>query len=437
MRSFCTFLLLFFLTSGRAQTPLYYPPLTGPVWDTTSPTSLGWCPNQIDSLYQFLSAKHTKAFLVLKDGRIVLEKYFGTFTADSIHMWASAGKTLTAFVAGIAQQERLLDINQPTAAYLGTGWTFCPPAKEALITVRHQLTMTTGIDDRVPDLDCTLPSCLTYRADAGNRWAYHNALYTLVQRVVDSAAGPQSWQQYFNTRLAVKTGIIGAWVTTNSFNSVFYSKARSAARFGLLLLGRGIWNTDTVLRDTAYFNAMTRPSQMLNPSYGYLTWLNGQSTYRLPGLQIVYAGPLFPDAPQDVYAALGKDDQKIYVSPSKRLVVVRMGDAADSARLAASAFDNELWVKLNAAMCSPAGVLTPDLPQSPATWTLYPQPTSDQLHISGIAAGVKVLWLHDLNGQVLSRIPVQNREAVLDTWSLPTGQYVLSDGKAGRMFRKE
>lgn len=175
---------------------------------------------------------------------------------------------------------------------------------------------------------------------------------------------------------------------------------------------------------------------MLNPSYGYLNWLNGQSTYRLPGLQTVYAGPLVPAAPQDLYAALGKDDPKIYVSPSQRLVVVRMGDAADSARLATSDFDNALWIQLNAAMCSPAGVSTPNIPQSPANWVLYPQPTSEQLHISGIATGVKMLWLHDLNGRVLSRIPVQNREAILDTRLLPAGQYVLSDGKAGRIFRK-
>ncbi|RYD52097.1 MAG: class A beta-lactamase-related serine hydrolase [Sphingobacteriales bacterium] len=143
----------------------------------------------MDSLYTFLSDKHTKAFIVLKDGRIVLEKYFGTFTADSIHMWASAGKTLTAFVAGIAQQEGLININNPSSDCLKTGWTSYPPAREALITVCHQLTMTTGIDDRVPDLDCPLPSCLTYRADAGTRWSYHNALYTWVQHVVDSAAG--------------------------------------------------------------------------------------------------------------------------------------------------------------------------------------------------------------------------------------------------------
>jgi len=49
-----------------------------------------------------------------------------------------------------------------------------------------------------------------------------------------------------------------------------------------------------------------------------------------------------------MYAALGKNDQKIYIVPSKKLVVVRMGEAADEANFALSTFDNELWEKINA-----------------------------------------------------------------------------------------
>lgn len=435
MRRFFTFLLIFIALSVKAQRPFYYPPITGNVWDTTSPLSLGWCPDKIDSLYDFLAAKNTKAFIVLKDGRIVLEKYFGPFGVDSVHVWASAGKTLTAFTTGIAQEEGLLNIHHPTSDYLGTGWTSCPPAKEALITIRHQLTMTTGIADTVSDLDCTDAGCLNYMADAGTRWSYHNALYTLVQRVVDSAAGPLSWKQFFNTRVAAKTGIIGAWITSNGYNSVFYSKPRATARFGLLMLGRGIWNGDTVLHDTAYLDSMTRPSQALNASYGYLTWLNGQSTYRLPGPQIVYNGPLFPDAPQDLYAALGKDDQKIYVAPAQGLVVVRMGGAADSVRPAVSTFDNDLWIKLNVAMCNPTSVSS--IPETPLGWRLSPQPALEKLSISGISSSIKQVWGYDLSGKKLLQASVRNGEAIIGLETLPTGNYVVSDGQRGRLFEKK
>src|SRR5262245_52854379 len=100
----------------------YFPPLTGSTWDTLSPSALGWCPDRIDSLYDFLEEKNTKGFIVLKDGRIVLEKYFGTFTQDSAWYWASAGKTLTAFLIGQAQEQGFFDIDDSTSQYLGAGW---------------------------------------------------------------------------------------------------------------------------------------------------------------------------------------------------------------------------------------------------------------------------------------------------------------------------
>ncbi len=83
---------------------LYFPPLTGQAWDTLSPRTLGWNRSQVDSLYDFLAQNRTKAFLLLKDGKIVLEWYFGSFARDSVWYWASAGKGLTAFLVGIAQQ---------------------------------------------------------------------------------------------------------------------------------------------------------------------------------------------------------------------------------------------------------------------------------------------------------------------------------------------
>ena len=91
MKALITGLFLFIFLNSQAQN-LYFPPLTGNAWDTISPVSLGWCPDKIDSLTDYLENKNTKAFILLKDGKIVIEKYFGTFTADSLWYWASAGK---------------------------------------------------------------------------------------------------------------------------------------------------------------------------------------------------------------------------------------------------------------------------------------------------------------------------------------------------------
>ncbi|WP_407522271.1 serine hydrolase [Lacibacter sp. MH-610] len=325
---------------------MYFPPVSGTTWETTDPASLKWNTTELNNLYTYLVSKNTKAFIILKDGKLVAERYFGTFTADSIWYWASAGKTMTGMLVGIAQQEGLLNINNKTSQYLGNGWTSMPQAKEDLITVRNQLTMTTGLENNVPDDDCTLPSCLQYKADAGTRWFYHNAPYTLLDKVVENASG-QTYNAYFQNKIRNRIGMNGLWIK-NGYNNIYYSNTRSMARFGLLMLNKGKWDGTAILADTNYFNAQVNTSQNLNLSYGYLTWLNGKATHMLPATSHVFNGSFAPNAPADMYAALGKNDQKIYVVPSQRLVVIRMGESAGNVQLAVSSFDNELWGKLKA-----------------------------------------------------------------------------------------
>ncbi len=160
-------------------TPLeaYFPPTDSNTWETLSLDDLDWNSDAEQPLYDFLEENDTKAFIVLKDGRIVMEKYFGTHSQDTPWYWASAGKTLTAFTTGIALDEGYLSLNDKTSDYLGAGWTGLTTEKENLITIWHQLTMTSGMDDT--EGDCKTTDCLTYIADAGTRWGYHNAPYTL------------------------------------------------------------------------------------------------------------------------------------------------------------------------------------------------------------------------------------------------------------------
>jgi CubicO group peptidase (beta-lactamase class C family) len=204
--------------------------------------------------------------------------------------------------------------------------------------------MTSGLEDNVPDTDCTDPGCLTYKADAGTRWAYHNAPYTLLENVIVNATG-QSYNTYFNTKVKTVTGMSGLWVKVGYLN-LYYSNARSMARFGLLMLNKGKWDQTTIMNDSNYFKSMVNTSQNINPSYGYLWWLNGKTSHMLPQTQFVFNGYLTPNAPADMISALGKNDQKVYVIPSQQLVVIRMGESAGNVQLAVSSFDNDLWGKL-------------------------------------------------------------------------------------------
>ncbi len=373
------FSLILSLVKPHAQN-IYFPPLTGNAWETLSPDSLGYCEEKIEDLYGLLEANNTKAFLLLKDGRIVLEKYFGTFTQDSVWYWASAGKSMTACLVGIAQQEGLLDIEDKTIDYLGTGWTACPPDKEALITIRNQLTMTSGLDDGVADPFCTQSACLQYLADAGTRWAYHNGPYTLLDGVIESATG-QNFNVFFNQKISQKTGISGLWLKLAG-NNVLWSKARSMARFGILVQNSGTWNTTPVLTDPAFFQQMVNTSQDLNKSYGYLWWLNGKESFLLPGLQIPFPFSLFPDAPGDVVAALGKNGQYLNVSPSTGLVMVRMGNAPGTGVEVPVTFNNDIWVKINALACEPSSAHEPD--GNPGRLRLLPNPTNGMVQLHGL-----------------------------------------------------
>ncbi|WP_338410529.1 serine hydrolase [uncultured Flavobacterium sp.] len=320
---------------------VYFPPNESADWETKSVGSLGWNTNGIQPLLDYLELKNTKSFIILHNGKIVVEHYFGTHTAISSWYWASAGKTLTSAAAGIAQNEGIIDLNSKVSDYLGTGWTSAPMDKENAITCKNLLSMNSGLDDTLGD-DVT-PANLQYVADAGTRWAYHN-VFVKMQDVVAQASN-QSWDTYFNLKLRDRLGMLGTWYQNNGL-SIYWSNARSMARFGLMIYAKGKWKSTQIVPESYVIEA-TNTSQNINQAYGYLWWLNGKSTYHLPQSQWEFNGDLIPNAPADMHAALGKNDQKIYIVPSKKLVIIRMGDTAGDTGSALTNFDNTLWEKLN------------------------------------------------------------------------------------------
>ncbi|WP_308992681.1 serine hydrolase [Mariniflexile litorale] len=321
---------------------LYFPPINSETWETKTIEDLGWNTSELQPLLSFLEEKSTKSFMILYNGRIVREDYFNGHSKTASWYWASAGKTLTTAVCGIAQQEGLININNKVSDYLGIGWTSASLDKENLITCKNLLSMNSGLDDSLGD-DVS-PENLQYLVDSGIRWAYHN-VYVKMQDVV-AAASNQTWNSYFNTKLRDKIGMNGLWANLGDL-SVYGSNTRSMARFGLMISAKGKWENTQIVPES-YLNEATNTSQDINKAYGYLWWLNGKTTYHLPQTQIEFNGKLIPNAPDDMYAALGKNDQKIYIVPSKKLVIIRMGESAEDSNFALSNFDNDLWRKLNA-----------------------------------------------------------------------------------------
>ncbi len=420
-----TFFLFIFGTVVQAQS-LYFPPKTGTTWETTTPESLGFCSNKVDSLYTYLETNNTKAFILLKDGRIVLEKYFGTHTQTSNWYWASAGKTITSFMVGLAQQDQLLSISDNTSKYLGQGWTSCTAAQEDKITIRHQLTMSSGLDDGVADPYCTTPDCLVYKADAGFRWAYHNGPYTLLDKVIEKATG-KTYNTYIQEKLKTPTGMTGSFIASGS-NNVFYSNARSMARFGLLILNKGNWDGKPILTDMNYFDAMTKPSQTLNKSYGYLWWLNGYESYMVPTSQIVINGPMTPNAPADMICALGKNGQFINVVPSENLVWIRMGEAPSNDEVPFT-LNDAIWAYINAFKCKTLDVANFSNQDAPI---IAPNPVVDQLSIQNTAA-IDTIEIINLNGQLLLEVANLENDKILDVSTFEKGIYFIKFTSKGKV----
>jgi CubicO group peptidase (beta-lactamase class C family) len=114
---------------------------------------------------------------------------------------------------------------------------------------------------------------------------------------------------------------------------------RDTARLGQIVLDKGKAEGGQRIVSEAGLAAMFTRSAT-NPAYGRLWWLNGSDRTIRP-LANPVAGPLIPAAPADLVAALGALDRKLYVVPSRKLIVVRMGAAAPD-----KDFDQQLWLRL-------------------------------------------------------------------------------------------
>ncbi|MDP2859727.1 MAG: serine hydrolase [Bacillota bacterium] len=311
----------------------YYYPKTD-VWEKVSPQNLGWDAQKLRETLEFARANNSTALVVLHKGKIVDEEYWQQWGARSKANIASAAKGMMSTLIGIAQQQGKLKLDDFVSGYLGNGWSNAPLEKEQVITIRHLLTMTSGLDHR-----------LEYEAAPGTKWLYNTLAYHKLMGVVEKAT-----RKTINAFSAeVLFGPLGM-SDSRWFTGSVTASARDMARFGLMILGRGTWAGRQIVEE-AYLGAALDTSQDLNHSYGYLWWLNGKDSVVTPGVPLLVRRSLVPEAPADLVAALGMGDKKIYVVPSLDLVVVRHGTAAnDATARAGTPFDSGLWKLLMGAV---------------------------------------------------------------------------------------
>jgi CubicO group peptidase (beta-lactamase class C family) len=328
---------------------LYLP--TQDKWETVEPASVGWKLSELNAAVDFAMRRKSSGVVILHRGRVLAERYQNLRApsfryrgmlhgkdADGrvIEDVASVQKSVASILVGIAQEKGLVRIGDPVQKYLGAGWSHATPALEKQITIKHLISMSTGLSD-----------ALRYVDPPGTKWRYNTNAYCLSVTAI-AAASKMTPNELTKAWLTDRVGMKDSrWIErrlakasipeTNRLG--FATSARDLARLGLLVLGRGRWGDEVVLSDQKYLSAALSPSQRMNPAYGYLWWLNGQKS-ALRGGRLV-PGPLNRQAPSDLVAALGALGRKCYVVPSLDLVVTRLGDNPEVNRQ--PKFDNEFW----------------------------------------------------------------------------------------------
>ena len=323
---------------------IYFPSNTDQTWAKADREALSIDEAKLQELVSWVKQKNGDAFIVTHKGKIITENYWNGWNRNTFIPVTSISKSILSVVAGMAQEQGYIDIQNKTSDYLGKAWSSAPEEKEDLITLRHHLTMTTGFDEFPPFPEgnlCSQPKCLLYEADAGGRWTYHQGPVAVLKDVIETTTN-KTFSDYARNNLTKPIGMRNEhWLGDQLICS-----ARDLARFGIFVQADFSWKGELLLHDEDYKAQMFQSSQSMNPSYGYLWWLNGKGSYILPATNEDIQTDLVATAPDDLLTAIGLFDQKLFVLPSRDLVVVRLGAQPETLVTFDNDFDEQLWLRI-------------------------------------------------------------------------------------------
>ncbi len=332
----------------RLRTLLLAPPLlvgsfactsgspAGPVNRPGTPSEPIWAPASLSEIDAYMDSTNTHGFLLTYRDEPVLEDYvepvIRNLSPEQVALYQATLRPPTedgfavfdvttiqlgvlGLMASIAVDRGLLDLNASVTSYLGTGWSEAEPEGESQISVRHLLSMTSGLG---PDLRIA--------AEPGTEWGWNPIAFERIHLILPEATG-QPMQELLDQWLVEPLNLSFAeWESFEEDPSGRINLAtslRDLAAIGHLLSDGGRFEGAQVVSEVAVSRILT-PSQELNPSWGIGWWLNGQSRH-VTREGDVRAGSVIPNAPADMFFAFGEYDQVVGVLPSRDVVAVRMG----------------------------------------------------------------------------------------------------------------
>lgn len=289
----------------------------------------------------------TRAVIVMKNGRIVAERYAEGYHENTRFVSWSMAKSVTGVMIGMLVSDgRLrLDETAPVPTWQRPG----DPRGE--ITLRQLLQMRSGLrhseaispvyesdEVRMLFLDgrddmARYAEDQPLEAEPGRKFEYSSAtsviLADLAARVLSPAPDPESRRRavadYLRTRLFEPTSMKSMLPEFDASGtlvggSLIHGTARDWARFGEFLRNKGsVKGAQIIPRQWIEFMVTPSPREA---QYGAQIWLNRSPTNG--------DSSLFPDrGPKDLFACIGHLGQYVMVSPSRGLTVVRLGKTQD------------------------------------------------------------------------------------------------------------
>ena len=271
--------------------------------------------------------KKTLGVAVVYKNQLIAEKYLNGYNSNTLfHGW-SMTKSLTGAWAGILAEKGLLNLAEPV------GIDTWKEDDRSRITVKDVIQMSTGLDwyenyFTISDATVMLMQSEDMLASvtdnrmihpAGSFWNYSSGDANLLSAIIRNRINNDViYQQSLYTDLLHPLGMLSTKVETDASgmfiaSSYSYGTVRDWARFGLLFLNNGVLAGDTIL-SAHWVQFMKTPAEASNGKYAGTFWL-----------QEPLEENALVDAPSDIFFADGFLGQRVYIIPSKELVVVRMG----------------------------------------------------------------------------------------------------------------
>jgi CubicO group peptidase (beta-lactamase class C family) len=272
--------------------------------------------------------------LIFQGGKLVLEEYFYGYDRDTPHQLRSATKSVVGAVVGAAVANGALTLDEPVLPRLGYATVANPDLRKSAITLRHLLTLQSGLDcdDHAPGSPggenqlYNTPDWIRVMVDLkmvaspGTTSHYCTGDTFLAGRMVEKATG-SALPDYAQRRLFGPLGIRRAdWTWNHELTNankqfgMMSMRPRDMLKLGMLYANGGRWGDKQVLPAAWVKESLSPLSRVENTDYGYLWW---RMSLRVTT----------PDGPRRVYlsAAQGNGGQKIYLVPELDLIAVFTG----------------------------------------------------------------------------------------------------------------